>query len=70
MMHGPINIRFPYNLGLHLDLSDKYAKYKLKKRCCPHSPAITVGSSDKFEISDLIFQMHFPPLSWIGKAYN
>jgi len=27
-------------------------------------------SSDKFETFGLIFQMRFPPFSWIGKAYN
>jgi hypothetical protein len=31
---------------------------------------MNVGYSDKFEISGLIFQINFPPLSWIGKAYN
>jgi hypothetical protein len=29
-----------------------------------------VGSSDKFEIYGLLFQMHFPPLFWLGKADN
>jgi len=29
-----------------------------------------LGYSDKLEISSLLFQMHFPPPSWIGKAYN
>jgi hypothetical protein len=36
----------------------------------PHSPAMIVWTSDKFKISGLILQMHFPPLSWLGKADN
>jgi len=31
---------------------------------------MVVGSSDKFENSGLALQMHFPPLSWLGKTDN
>jgi hypothetical protein len=31
---------------------------------------MVVGSSDKFENSGLVFQMHFQPLSWFGKTDN
>jgi hypothetical protein len=57
---------FPDHLGLGLDLSDNYSKY-MSQKLCLHSPAMIIGSSDKLEISDLKFQMHFPPISWLGK---
>jgi hypothetical protein len=57
----------PNRLGLRLDISDNCAKY-MPQKCFPHTPAMVVGSSNKFEISGLAFQMHFPPLSWLGKT--
>ena len=42
---------------------------QVAKECCSHSPAMIVGFSDKFKISALKFQAHFPPLC-IRKAYN